>query len=204
MIRHETQLTQGFEDIKCFWDNSLQAHVAKIQPGQYYVSYGDQIIGTVLGSCVSACARDVTRSIGAMNHFMLPTSGDRSSKVDAPHRYGAYAMEHMLNDLFRRGVKKRNLEIKIVGGGSVMNASSRIGEKNIEFVQEYLENEGLPIAASDVGTSFARQVVYDVTSGRMRVKHMESMESIRKQEESYLTEVSRKEVEEPASDIELF
>lgn len=196
-----TQPTSGFENVKCFWDANLGAHVAKILPGQYYVSYGDQVIGTVLGSCVSACVRDKTAPIGAMNHFLLPDSNDRPSSADSPHRYGAYAMEHMLNDLYRRGVKKTNLEIKIVGGGAVMSPTSRIGERNIAFVREFLQQEGFRITAADVGTSFARQVIYDVTSGRMRVKHIDSIESIRLQEAAYRVEVA---AENQTSDIELF
>ena len=201
MMSNTAEPTTGFENINCFFDVSLNKHVAKILPGQYYVSYGQHVIGTVLGSCVSACARDKTSSLGAMNHFMLPDSEGDPSAVDRPHRYGAYAMEHMLNDLFRRGVKRENLEIKIVGGGAVMSPTSKVGERNIQFVREYLRNEGFTIAAADVGTSFARQVIYDVTNGRMRVKHIDSIESVRLAEAAYREEVT---TNKPASEIELF
>ena len=57
-------------------------------PGEYYVtSQADEVLVTVLGSCVSACIRDPSTGIGGMNHFMLAQAkpdgwgGDR--QVDA-------------------------------------------------------------------------------------------------------------------------
>ena len=64
----------GFESIKAYWDATHQYFAARIQPGEYYVSSGEEIITTVLGSCVSACIRDTRIGIGGMNHFMLPES----------------------------------------------------------------------------------------------------------------------------------
>ena len=193
--------TPGFEHVPKLWDSELQQVVAKVLPGQYYVSTGKDLVGTVLGSCVSACVRDTRMALGGMNHFMLPDLQGDPSEIDDPHRYGAFAMEAMLNDLFRRGASRQYLEVKIVGGGSVMRSSSRVGERNIEFVQEYLANEGLPIASQDVGTLYARRVVYDVKTGQMLVKRIESAESVRAEEEKYLQDVS---VETPSGDVELF
>lgn len=64
----------GFEHINRYWDSVHQAAAAKLLPGEYYVTVEDEIIVTVLGSCVSACIRDPIRGIGGMNHFMLPIS----------------------------------------------------------------------------------------------------------------------------------
>ena len=43
-----------------------------IQPGEYYVTKKDEIIATVLGSCISVCIKDEKNQIAGMNHFMLP------------------------------------------------------------------------------------------------------------------------------------
>ena len=46
--------------------------IAKLLPGDYYVTREDEVLDTVLGSCVSACIRNPRLRIGGMNHFMLP------------------------------------------------------------------------------------------------------------------------------------
>jgi chemotaxis protein CheD len=55
-----------------YWDEHLKVYVAKILPGEYYVTISGEAVITVLGSCVSACVRDYKLGVGGMNHFMLP------------------------------------------------------------------------------------------------------------------------------------
>jgi len=62
----------GFEGINRFHNREYDMDMAKILPGEYYVTKTDEIIATVLGSCVSVCLRDTKLGIGGMNHFMLP------------------------------------------------------------------------------------------------------------------------------------
>ena len=68
------RVLSGFEHINRYWDPVHRAYAAKLLPGEYYVTVENEIIVTVLGSCVSACIHDPIRGIGGMNHFMLPAS----------------------------------------------------------------------------------------------------------------------------------
>ena len=79
------QAVRGHENIQRTWDPQLERWCAKILPGEYYVTTGDEGITTVLGSCISACIRDPQLHIGGMNHFMLPedTSNGKSAWLDA-------------------------------------------------------------------------------------------------------------------------
>ena len=61
----------GFEAIRRYRNASGQL-IAKLLPGDYYVTRDDEVLDTVLGSCVSACIRNPRLGIGGMNHFMLP------------------------------------------------------------------------------------------------------------------------------------
>ena len=61
----------GFEHINRYWDNVHDVDAAKILPGEYYVTQDNELVSTVLGSCVSACIRDVQYGVGGMNHFPL-------------------------------------------------------------------------------------------------------------------------------------
>ena len=85
------------------------------------------MISTVLGSCVSACIRDPERNIGGLNHFMLPidknvmTKSLRSKDLQTACRYGDFAMEKLINIIISNGGKRKNLEVKVFGGGNVVS-----------------------------------------------------------------------------------
>jgi len=74
------------------------------------------IISTVLGSCVAVALKDDGKSnVGGLNHFMLPAPFKRSLTPDFPAefisdngRYGSYAMELLINEMMKRGQKKRH------------------------------------------------------------------------------------------------
>ena len=199
---------KGFEHINRYWDKTRNMVAAKILPGEYYVTMSDELIATVLGSCVSACIRDRIFGIGGMNHFMLPKDnksdrGMSSSSLSDAARYGNYAMEHMINDILKNGGRKENLEVKIVGGGRIIANMTNIGRKNIEFVKEYITAEGLLLLGEDVGDIYPRKVVYHPQTGKVNVKKLRTMHNntIVDREQQYMKELSVKPV---AGDIELF
>jgi len=199
-------VVSGFEHVRRFWQPDFDSYVAKILPGEYYVTRGGEWIVTVLGSCVSACIRDSRTGVGGMNHFMLPEVGrekwDRTD-VDLAHRYGSYAMEHMVNDILKLGAERTRLEVKIVGGGRILANMTDIGERNIAFVRDYLEREGLPISGEDVGGFNPRKVYYDVKTGKVRVKKLpaQSRETIANEELGYRRGIDTRQV---TGEVELF
>jgi len=171
----------------------------------------DLTFSTILGSCVSACIRDTEAKVGGMNHFLLAEpSGSARDRYGASARYGAFAMEQLINKVLSRGSgRKTNLEIKIFGGGLINSALTDVGAKNIEFVREFLGNEGYTIAGEDVGGSFARRVMFKPHSGRAFVKRLDSIaaSSVAREELSIVgTRMAQAAVVKPAAndDIELF
>lgn len=159
-----------------YFDRNFQKHAVKVLPGEYYVTTTDMVIVTVLGSCVSACIRDKERGIGGMNHFLLPANGD-SGVVSASARYGAYAMEILVNHLLKLGARRSNLEAKVFGGGKVMTAlsQSQVGERNSRFVLDFLETEGIPVVAQDLLDVHPRKIYYFPATGRVMVKKLARM-----------------------------
>lgn len=198
--RQAAQSLPGFEHFKRLWLASHQRFSVKVKPGEYYVTCQDEMITTVLGSCIAACIYDPVIGIGGMNHFMLPDSD--SGLLSASNRYGVFAMEQLLNELYRYGSQRERLQIKIVGGGKMLEGVNDIGQQNIEFVRQFLATEGLRVAAEDIGGIQARKVMYQVRSGRMFVKKMNSLHNSRLQqiESSYHQSVGR----EQDNDVELF
>jgi len=198
----------GFEHVRRLWNNALGAYAARILPGEYYVTQCDEGVSTTLGSCISACIRDRVSGIGGMNHFMLPsTTGEvdtwRSSGLGAATRYGNYAMEHLINEIMKNGGKRENLEVKIFGGGRILEKMTDVGLRNIAFVRNYLWAEGLELVAEDVGDIHPRQVIYFPSSGRAKVKRLRSLHNnlIANQELKYVGSIAEKPV---SGDVELF
>ncbi|MDH5485790.1 MAG: chemoreceptor glutamine deamidase CheD [Gammaproteobacteria bacterium] len=196
----------GFETINHYWDKQRQMPAAKILPGEYYVTTHDELITTVLGSCVSACIRDRVFGIGGMNHFMLPQLGGVNNDdeiIGAATRYGNYAMEHMINDLLKHGAKRQNLELKLTGGGCIIKGMTNIGKRNIEFVMQYIETEGLLTVVKDLGGDLPRKVVYLPRTGQLLVKKLRNMHNrtILTREENYRENLIKQPV---TGEIDLF
>jgi chemotaxis protein CheD len=164
----------GFEHLRRFWDPAQGCMTVKVLPGEFYVSDQEEMLSTVLGSCVSACIHDVCRGIGGMNHFMLPEPiGERdswSSTVGRAARYGSDAMEQLINAILKAGGQRADLRVKVFGGGRVLARMSDVGQRNIDFVRRYIAAENLAVVASDLGDVFPRQVQFFPHSGRARVR----------------------------------
>lgn len=172
-----------------YFDRLFKQTAIKLLPGEYFVSEQGQLLVTVLGSCVSACIRDRHRRVGGMNHFMLPNLELNNTHLfGASMRFGVNAMEVLINDLLRQGSQRENLEAKIFGGANMMTASGmKIGQKNAQFVQEYLKIEKIPVLAKDLLGSHARKVYFFPESGKVMVHtlRMEMTTKIMDSEQKY-------------------
>ena len=159
---------------------------------------------TVLGSCVSACIRDRKSGIGGMNHFMLPDGGDADGPASASMRYGAAAMEILINQLLKAGAQRAQLEAKVFGGGRVLSGMDalNVGERNAAFVREFLRTEKIAIVAEDLNDVHPRKVAFFPRSGRALVKKLEVADRrLVEVEKKYSSELSRRPV---AGEVELF
>ena len=148
-----------------FFDNDA----VKILPCEYFVYHEDILIMTTLGSCIAACLWDRERRVGGMNHFMLPDGNGADNG-----RYGSYAMELLINEMLKQGATRATMEAKVFGGGQVIDGmtSMNIGERNTEFVTEYLKTERIPIVSKDVLGIHARKVCFLPASGKAMVKRL--------------------------------
>jgi len=189
-----------------YFDPEHNSDAAKILPGEYYVTARDMVIVTVLGSCVCACIRDKVSGIGGMNHFMLPDSGwDQNNPLGESARYGTYAMEVLINELLKMGANRRNFEAKVFGGGAVLRGFTvgNVGERNAEFVLNFLQIEKIHVAAQDLLDIYPRKVYFFPRSGLVRVKtlRMVNNDTIINRESEYKTRLQYSKVE---GDVDLF
>lgn len=165
----------GFEHISRYWDTKHHVVAARLHPGDYYITEHEEMLHTVLGSCVSACLFDGVRGIGGMNHFLLPIDSVEEKTAQSymfnATEYGQEAMRALIDDLLANGASAENLKVKLFGGGHIIDIDSiDVGRKNIEFAQSFVSEMNLPVVASDLGGCYPRKVLFFPKTGRVRVK----------------------------------
>lgn len=146
----------------------------KVFPGKLFCTTDTLLLVTLLGSCVAACIRDPQAGIGGMNHFMLPggRAGDLNPVGD--HRYGQSAMDTLVSSLENLGAQRSRLEIKLFGGGNMLErgAGQSVGENNIAFALNYVEEMGLSVSSQDLGKHCPRKIIYNPISGLVQVNRL--------------------------------
>jgi chemotaxis protein CheD len=188
-----------------FYDPVTASWTIKVPMGKFYLTTrSDEVIVTVLGSCVSACIRDVETGVGGMNHFMLASdaAGNWGSDQQST-RYGNFAMEKLINELIKAGCPRDRMEVKVFGGANVTDTRNQIGTQNAEFVLRYLEDEGLPCSARDLGGPYPRRIQYFPATGRVVRKLLTGgdRELIVREESEYAKRLATKA---PAGEVHLF
>lgn len=190
-----------------YYDRHFDRTAVKILPGEYYATAEQNMIVTVLGSCVSVCLRDTVTKVGGMNHFLLP-SGDEvggGSILSESARYGSFAMEVLINEMLKLGASKTRLEAKIFGGGNVMQGLTmgNVGERNAEFVINYLKTEGIPVMAEDLLGPYPRKIYFFTETGEVKVRKLKTMHNttIVDRESEYRMRIKR---QKPTGDVDLF
>ncbi len=150
---------------------SAAARKVSIHIGGVYASSTPAVITTVLGSCVAVCLFDPETAIGGMNHIFLPEAPRNDTLL--PTRYGLHAMETLINQIMKLGGDRRRLRAKMFGGGSVLRlqgAMARVGERNIQFVEQFLLEEQIPMVSRRIGGERPIKLYFFTDSARALVK----------------------------------
>lgn len=133
-------------------------------PGGVQVSRDPEVvITTLLGSCVAACLYDDKAGVFGMNHFLLASRGRALPPLQSETgRYGVHAMELLINAMLKQGAERSRIRAKVFGGANVLSGHAgghyAVGDNNARFVLEFLDNENIPLVASDLGGYHGRQV----------------------------------------------
>jgi chemotaxis protein CheD len=158
-----------------FYDAHFKNDAVKVLPGEFFVHDEDMLIMTTLGSCIAACLWDRDKRVGGMNHFLLPDAGSGGTGGDSG-RYGSYAMDLLIGELVKRGATRATMEAKVFGGGAVISGmnSINVGERNTQFVLDYLRTERITVVSKDVMDIYPRKVCFLPGSGKAMVKKLAS------------------------------
>lgn len=118
-----------------------------------------------IGSCVVITAFDPVKKVGAMAHVMLPGSSPIKNELH-PNRYAANAIEELLSQLKKFGIKNENIEICLIGGANVLNRENEtISQDNLTSVENLIQEKQIEIKARSIGGFERRTVLFDIEKG---------------------------------------
>ncbi len=167
-----------------------------IEPGEYYVSRSDEVISTLLGSCVAACLFDPVNKVFGMNHFLLAYRhhAHQVPIIESEEgRYGIYAMELLINEMMKQGANRLNLKAKCFGGGNILSLredrenQQTVGDTNVAFIKEFLRKENIPLVGASLGGAFGRTVYFIGSDYSVFVKKIDQNQQllVERQERRY-------------------
>lgn len=156
------------------FDSELNALLVWVGQADYYVSSSpNEVIVTVLGSCIAVCMHDPVAGCGGMNHFLLPEDlGGHTGLPGLSMRYGSYSIERLVNTLISKGARRERLVAKVFGGANVITASSNVGHRNADFVEAYLQREQLKVTGRSLRGNQARKIRFFPTTGKIQMTYL--------------------------------
>ena len=132
------------------------------------------VVSTTLGSCVACCMHDAHARVGGINHFLLP-HGEAFEGPDAV-RYGAHAMELLINGLLHAGARKSRLVAKLFGGARLSVHLPDVGGANADFAERFLKHEGIAYLGGSLRGDAARRIEFWPESGRVRQREISNVD----------------------------
>jgi len=148
---------------------------------EYYLKIGeiklgtkDDILRTILGSCIGLCLWDKKKHIGGMVHIMLPTPPEKNCSENKG-KYATTAVPTILNAMLKKKSQKSDLVAKIFGGASMFaklesKNANNIGERNYSITYNLVKELHIPIVAEDVKGTMGRSITLNCSTGIVLVK----------------------------------
>ena len=147
-----------------------------LHPGDYLFLEGATRARTILGSCVAVTFWHPRYRAGAICHYMMPGRSSLPGPVDG--RYGDEVLRHIIQQLRFRGWDPREVQVKLFGGSTMLQALVRqdgasIGGDNVEIGRALLAAEGFRVLKEDVGLCRHRNILFDLETGSVWLRRNE-------------------------------
>ena len=142
-------------------------------PGDVY--FGDRLtrIRTLLGSCVALTLWHPYARIGGMCHYVVPTRHRVGGRGELNGYYADEALHLLLQEIEATATSPQEYQVKMFGGGSqFMGLAMDVATKNVEAGLDLLRSHHLPLMSMHLGGTGHRQVVLDVSTGDVWVRHI--------------------------------
>jgi chemotaxis protein CheD len=149
-----------------------------LQPGEFYFGGAATRIRTLLGSCVAITMWHPVRKIGGMCHYMLPSRQKPDSQLDG--KYADEALQLFLLEAALHHTCPEEYQVKLFGGGTMFpgySEKNNIAQSNVHAAHRLVTQHRLQLIAEDLGRNGHRNVIFDISSGHVWVRHQKLSES---------------------------
>jgi chemotaxis protein CheD len=144
-----------------------------IHPGEWYFGDEYEILYTVLGSCVALSVWHPTLKLGGLCHYLLARQPGNINeaelaRVGGAGRYASSVLQ-LLKKAMQRYAAVNEYQLGLFGGCDAF-AYSTIGQQNISYAQEWLQDHHLTLTRSDLGGTSSRTLALTISSGAIELK----------------------------------
>lgn len=163
------------------WNDQREKPRIYLKPGELCIGKRPVVVTTVLGSCVSATFYHQATGLSAICHALQPqcSSGEPCpERCPVRYRYAVCAIQAMTQQMISRGVRPREIEVKLFGGAALIGGSHpkttaiSMGRQNVTAAIESIHECGLVLKVMDVGGSFGRKIIFDTATGEILMKRL--------------------------------
>lgn len=147
-------------------------------PGDVRIGGANIRLRTVLVSCVPVTVWHPVNKIGGMYHYVIAES--LVLREDQETRFADQAIKVLIESMRQAGCPPRELEAKLFGGGCMFldertgqcRSGSRVYAENVVKGKTLLAQYGLSLKAEHSGGAGHRQLVFDIRTGDVWLKHL--------------------------------
>jgi chemotaxis protein CheD len=138
------------------------------------------ILQTILGSCVGVTFWSERLGAGALCHGVLPRCPQGTGDGEG-YRYVDFSIRYLAEQFDALGARRQEVEVKVFGGADVLPVSAArmdkatVGALNCRAALEVLLQEGLRVAASDLGGPRGRTIHFDTATGEVFVHRLATL-----------------------------
>lgn len=138
----------------------------ELLPGDTAFGYAGDRMKTLLGSCVAVILTDPRRTVGTMCHIVHVGHPNHANQNNTA--YGEVAMQSMFDRLLSVGIPPARCHAYAFGGGNMfphLFSPSHVGERNAQWVLDYLHDCGIQLLGESLGGAKYRKVAWTVGHG---------------------------------------
>jgi len=152
-----------------------------LKPGDMHFSAEQNVVITVLGSCLSVTMFSRSRGLGGICHSLLPQCDGQTRCLGEcleGFKYVACSIRRMVRLFDRQRVRRSDIEVKCFGGADMFTKTidrpglASIGRQNITAAEQVLKSEGLKMHAVDVGGLLGRKIYFYTDTGEVLLKRL--------------------------------
>ena len=114
-----------------------------------------------------------------MCHYMLPKNKRAGHNAQLDGKYAEDTIHLFMHEIKKARTHPHDYEVKIFGGGNQFPTQDKrvfsVSDQNVEVGRHLLAQHGFKIKSEHMGGNGHRNIMFDVWSGDVWVKHVEKV-----------------------------